>query len=199
MNWQIIVGIVFLIGGVGNIFEDISAFIFGSIVGLIFLYLGVKKKGTARTKKKISSPESKESRTLQDESYKVVGVSYYDGNIKKLAYINPDWNLSSAKLISEGKIGKKVFHHSYVNQPVKLVCEPQNVHDKNAVAVYFADELVGYISRDDNLHIRDILKNRKIIAISGFIGGGEYKIISENKEVFKSSTPHSITVRIQYM
>lgn len=44
MNWQIIVGIFFLIGGVGILSKDFIAFLFGIIIGAILLTFGVRRK-----------------------------------------------------------------------------------------------------------------------------------------------------------
>lgn len=196
MNWQLIVGVLCLIGGIGNILEDFFAFLFGVASGALFLYLGIKKKILV---KQSNSSEVHESRTLCQEDFKAVGISYYESNIQKLANVNPDWKLSTAQIVMDGKTDRKIYHYNYVNKPVKLIREPNNIHDENAIAVQIAGELVGYISREDNVYVRDILENREIIAISGFVGGGEYKIVSENKDVFKSSIGNNVTVRIRYV
>jgi hypothetical protein len=38
-----------------------------------------------------------------------------------------------------------------------LVAEPDNPHDPNAIAVHIDDQLVGYLSRDDNRRWLDVL------------------------------------------
>lgn len=195
MNWQIIVGVFFLIGGIGNITNDFSAFLFGIALGIGLLFWGAKKKGYIKPRK----TEPSEKRILTEETFHAVGVSYYENNIRKLANVNPDWKLSATKIISEGKAGKRIFLHHYVNKPVKLQEEPNNVHDKNAVAVIIAGELVGYISREDNVHVKDILQNREIISTSGFIGGGEYKVVSEDGETQKTESGFTVNIRIKYI
>ena len=172
MNWQIVVGVFFIIGGIGNLGKNFGAFVFGVIVGLAFLYYGLKKKGLI--KKPISQKES-DHRTLSEETFHAVGVYYYEDNIRKLACSNPDWKLTSSQIVKSGKSGKKIFRYNYVNKPVKLQMEPDNPHDENAISVFIAGELVGYISREENIHVKDILEHREIISLSGFIGGGEYK------------------------
>lgn len=191
MNWQIIVGIIFLIGGIGNITSNIGAFFFGTIVGAALLYWGIRKK---KGKSAINS-----SRELQTETFRVVGVNYHLDSIHKLACSNPDWKCTAPQIISKGKAGERIFRYNFINKPVKLIPEPDNEHDKNAVAVYIAGELVGYISRDDNRHVLDILNKGDIKYISGFIGGGEYKVIHENKEISKFEDNISIKVKIGHV
>lgn len=91
-----------------------------------------------------------------------------------------------------------VYKYQYINKPVKLVPEPSNKEDRNAVMVQIAGEKVGYISRYDNRHVKDILSHRTIIFISAFICGGPYKVISENGDIQKLEKSVSIRLRIRY-
>lgn len=193
MNWQIIVGVILLIGGIGNIVDNISAFILCTPIGLVLLYFGLRKNGIIKTVSKT------ESRTLKDETFYVAGVYYYEENIKKLANVNPDWKLSPKKVVEIGKSEKRIFHYNYVNRPVKLQPEPGNEHDKNAIAVFIAGELVGYISRTDNVRVKDILQNREVKSVSGFIGGGEYKIVGNDGTVSKDTSGIFVNIRIKYV
>lgn len=57
MNWQIIVGVFFLLGGIGNIEKDFSTFVIAAIIGIAFLFWGAKKsKGS---KKVEASPDQR--------------------------------------------------------------------------------------------------------------------------------------------
>ena len=196
MNWQIIVGIIFLIGGVGNLINDFGAFVFGVSVGLVFLYFGLKKKGLI---KKPTPQKESDCRTLVEETFHAVGVCYYEDNIRKLACSNPDWKLTSSQIVKRGKSGKRIFRYYYVNKPVKLQIEPDNPHDENAISVIIAGELVGYISREENVHVKDILDHREIISLSGFIGGGECKTVTDYGNEIKDEIGLTVNVRIKYI
>lgn len=196
MNWQIIVGTIFLIGGIGNLIDDFGAFVFGVSVGLVFLYFGLKKKGLI---KKPTPQKESDCRTLIEETFHAVGVCYYEDNIRKLACGNPDWKLTSSQIVKSGKSGKRIFRYYYVNKPVNLQIEPDNPHDENAISVIIAGELVGYISRDENVHVKDILEHREIKSLSGFIGGGEYKTITDSGKEIKDEIGFSVNVRIKYI
>lgn len=54
MNWQIIVGVLFLIGGIGNITNDFSVFITAISISLIFLLFGTRKKKRKALEKAIA-------------------------------------------------------------------------------------------------------------------------------------------------
>lgn len=196
MSWQIIVGAIFLIGGIANIFKDLSAFVFGIAVGLCLLYWGLKKKGYIKR----HVPQAQiPARTLKEENFCAAGVNYYEDNIQKLACSNPDWKLTASEIINRNKAGKPVFRYNYINKPVQLIPEPENEHDSNAIIVQIAGEKVGYISRSENIHVKDILRHSEIESISAFIGGGEYKTIQENGVVMKDKSSLNVNVRIKYI
>lgn len=192
MNWQIIVGVLFMLGGIGNITTSFGAFLFGVLIGVAFILWGLKKKGFLFKKGNFGKRE------LTEETFRAVGVHYYEKNIKKLASQNPKWAKSALDIVSTGEAGKYIYKYNYVNKPIKLVLE-NHPNDKNAVAVYAAGELVGYISRDDNVHVRNILKNRKVVDLYGFIGGGEYKVVYSADNIARDSMNFSVTIKIKYL
>lgn len=73
MNWQIIVGIIFLIGGIGNITSNIGAFFFGTIVGAALILWGLKAKS-------LSTKRSDE--LMQDKIDSGKDLSRYSASIK---------------------------------------------------------------------------------------------------------------------
>ena len=77
MNWQLIVGILLLIGGIGNIVSDLGVFLFGLVAGVTFILWGLKEKGFQFKKGAIGK------RQLTEETLRAVGVSYYEKNIQK--------------------------------------------------------------------------------------------------------------------
>ena len=46
--------------------------------------------------------------------------------------------------------GEAAWSSMSVGAPLKLVREPNNSHDSNAVAVYFHEEKLGYVPRGEN-------------------------------------------------
>lgn len=143
--------------------------------------------------------EIKQTRSYTEEVFTIVGIHYYEKNLKELRLANPDYRKSAKTLIKEGKVGRRIYHWNYIKKPVKLIPEPNNPHDKNAVAVYIAGELVGYISRDDNIHVKEILTKYNIKFISSAIKGGEFKIACSDETFTKSDFGITITVKIGYI
>lgn len=191
MNWMIIVGALLIIGGIGNIFINLGAFIFGVLAGGILLYFGIRKRS--------KSPDIKSGGNLFIDTFEVVGECYCSANIQKLANTNPNWKCTAAQLVAKGLADKRVYRCNYTNTPVVLQPEPNNEHDKNAVAVYIAGQKVGYISRNDNQKVKAILSKRNIKHISSFVGGGQYKIATSDGDLIHQESDISINVRIRYV
>jgi len=202
MIWFIIVGAIFITAGISRLFSDFLISIVVILIGLGLIFWGLRKKLLPKvfSSAKDNDPQHQSSSSpLITESFSLVGVNYYTENIEKLACKNPLWNTTVAAASAKDLVGKPIYRYNYVNKPVKLIPEPNNPNDKNAVAVYFAGELVGYISRDDNQRILDILNNRSIKYISGFIGGGDYKIITAEGKIIKETEHNSVRVKIGYV
>lgn len=149
--------------------------------------------------KLLGRQQAVKNHSLKTELFYLAGVNYYTTNIEKLACSNPAWKYTAAKAATEGLIGKPIYRYNYVNKPVKLIPEPKNLNDKNAVSVFFAGELVGYLKRDDNRHVLDILKTHDIKYISGFISGGDFKIFTTDGKTVKDSEHFNIRVKIAYV
>lgn len=195
MIWFIIVGALFVFGGFSQIFSNFSNGAVMIIVGAALIFWGLRNRLLPMIFDKI---KKKTEADLTIETFYLAGIVYYIDNIKKLAYCNPAWKYTVAKATSKGMLSKRIYRYYYANKPVKLVPEPNNPHDENAIAVYFAGKLVGYIKKEDNKHILDILKSRDVKYISGFIGGGDYKVVTTDGQFLKESDSLHICVRIAY-
>jgi len=66
------------------------------------------------------------------KSFKIAGLQYYEALF----------------IINKLKVGKKL----------KLKIEPNNIHDENAVEIYYKKHKLGYIPRSANYSIATILK-----------------------------------------
>lgn len=132
-------------------------------------------------------------RELKKEIFVVVGTNYQEENIKKIRTLNPEYR----KKEYDGFV--KIYKYNYMNKPVKLIPEPKNKHDKNAVQVFIAGELVGYISREDNVHVKDILNNHEVKYISSRVTGGDYRIVHPDGTDLAFSDSVKIKISIGYV
>lgn len=105
------------------------------------------------------------------EKFVVAGTYYHMAAIQRLAVANPEWRKSGKTLAAEGRAMEEIPHYLYKNSPVELVPEPKNPHDKNAIKVMIAGEHVGYISRDENVHVGSLLQSKRITGVTAEISG----------------------------
>ncbi len=75
-------------------------------------------------------------------NFTIAGFSYYDGAL--------------------------IFNQLKIGQEVKLVAEPANIFDKNAVAIYLDDNMLGYIPKAFNREVSKVL-NAGYSIFSGYI------------------------------
>lgn len=181
-------------------------------IGLLLLtgIVGTSEKESAAALDKfIEEKESTNGNTVQEstpskdathlqEVFEIPGAYYHRTSIAKVANPNPDWRKTYKSLIKAGKANQKIYRFERTTKTAELVEEPNNPHDKNAVMVMVDGEKVGYIGADENLHVKDILKNKTVKNISATITGGEYKTIISESDMIKDKAGPYVTVKIQY-
>lgn len=199
MNAQVEFLVTFFLGifGVhkfvkGKIGQGILYLCTGGLFGIGWLFDCIKS-GISALQLGTPSPSSK-----SEEIITVAGTSYYLKNIEKLATLNQDYMMSPKVIIKKGKAEKRIFEYYFANSPVELRPEPKNTHDKNAIAVYIAFELVGYISRDENIRIGKLLRSGSVENVTSFISGGRYKVISADGSVQEFENEILVKLYIHY-
>lgn len=201
MNWQIIVGIIIFLGGLANIATDFGAFAFGIILGALITYWGLIKKGYLKnplSKILPSKPTPNSNHTSHSETFQLAGVYYYNSNISRVAIPNPMWNYKKDQILAQGMEGSTIYRYKKTHKPATLRDEPNNPHDKNAVAVYMDNLLVGYIKKDDIARVKSIRRTRSVKSIIGCITGGEFKTVYEHSPIEKDMLSFSISITIEY-
>lgn len=141
----------------------------------------------------ITLSDNNQTRTFSKESFPVVGINYYTENLNKSRTANPEYRKRNLPM------AKRIYRYTYVDRPVKLIFEPQNPNDRNAIKVLIAGEHVGYIGRNENLHVGDILKHHEIKYIYASFKGGEYKMLVEDNEIIKAETSLKIDLHLGYI
>ncbi len=99
-----------------------------------------------------------------DFSFEIVGESYYQDALGSIA-------------------GPKTEDSKEVFCEAILVCEPDNPHDSNAIAVFISDKKVGHLSRIDALAYRKSMAKRfkdvPLVKVDAVIVGGWLRDDSE--------------------
>ncbi len=153
-----------------------------------------KKKAAAAPPQEVINTSGK----LTKEDFTVVGLQYHEDSIKKLGVANEDWRKSAKTIIAEEKVMQKIYHYTYINKPVKIVSDTGEIYRKGALMVFIAGEHVGYISDEDESHVKAILSQTSVKYITASIRGGEYKVVSLNGDAVKEEDRIRISVRIAY-
>lgn len=135
------------------------------------------------------------------ERIHVRGVENYQDAFYELVTENPDFEKSKRELIEDDQVGERVYKYEITDCDVDLRPEPDNSYDPNAIAAYFDGLLIGYVPRGSTTHVRNLLQ-RRIVSITGEVGGGPYKIVDEvDDDVFEmeqDATKLWATVSIRY-
>ena len=114
--------------------------------------------------------QERERNSIYHEIIKGKGATYYQKNLSAvfLSLQDEDWEPYGGYTKSEVRkeireIGGEEYKYMpvYTND-VKLVCEPTNSHDPNAVQIFVCDKLVGYIPK------------RLAIKISAWVGSPDF-------------------------
>lgn len=115
--------------------------------------------------------------------FKVKGIShYYDEFFKKFAQENEDFKLTNKELKEDFQDGDKVYKYEYTFSEVKLVPEPDNKYDPNAVRVEVDGCLIGYIDKVKTGRVKELLADPNFRRVELEIGGGDYKYIYEDED-----------------
>lgn len=89
----------------------------------------------------------------------------------------------STKLITTNIAGLQYYHgienlsNFKINDKVQLIREPENIHDKYAIAVYWNNLKIGFIPRNNNKVLANLMDNSKFLH-------SEIKYINHNESVW---------------
>lgn len=135
--------------------------------------------------------------------FKVKGASF-EGRYYKLLDIYwklsnkvmpREWyrGLSNEEIASSSRSdGKRCHQLNFAQQKtpeVKIIPEPNNPYDKNALAVYVMDTMVGYVPRDETDAVRSWTSD--YYALEAEILGGQFKYWNDEKQVLATDiSPH---------
>ena len=67
--------------------------------------------------------------------------------------------------------GRKADEEIRFETTARLVPEPDNPHDPNAIAVHVDGRLVGYLGRDENRRWLDVIPQDAVVACEAMIAG----------------------------
>lgn len=116
------------------------------------------------------------------ETFHVAGTSYREDAILSLAEENDDYNLSKKELIDDGMEDERIYKYYFPAMQSKLVPEPDNPHDPNAIKVLVNGVHIGYVKAGSCSHVKNLLASGKVSSYGVDIVGGPYKRVYEDDD-----------------
>lgn len=105
-------------------------------------------------------------------TFSVAGCNYYREQITLLGKERREWKKSDSELLASGK--DSVFRYSFPFD-AELIPEPDNIYDKNAIAVVVEGQKIGHVPAALCEQVKPLIKKAK--GVSCRISGGDYKRI----------------------
>lgn len=142
-----------------------------------------------------NNPEEREQEKgngYQVNPYRVAGTSFRSDAIASLGEENDDYGASKRYLIDEDMIDKEIYQLQFHPEKVELVPEPDNKYDPNAIKVIVDGVHVGYIKKGSCAHVKKLLDEDRILNITCKIGGGKFKIITEDYDPEKEKDVYTL-------
>ncbi|WP_423363406.1 HIRAN domain-containing protein [Mycoplasma sp. P36-A1] len=146
---------------------------------------------------------------IENEIY-IYSWDYMQTNIKKMLdhyskIVDKEtiyYGKTDEELVNDFEVGQKIFQLPITKDiQTRLIKEPQNKHDRNAVKVVCVLDgktyHIGYIPSEINKSI--LSKMNKIDNIILYIFGGKFKMIESNKAIHEYLNDHySVRIKINY-
>lgn len=136
---------------------------------------------------------------LKTESHKVTGTSFRQREIEALGKPNLEYDLTAKEISEIYEPGNKIYEYDF-NVTGKLVPEPTNPHDPNAIRVEANGVHIGYIKAGSTAHIHKLINSGSITGTRVEIYGGRYKRLEETDagryRLYKDSTPYGAKVTL---
>lgn len=141
-----------------------------------------------------------------EKTYRVAGTSFREEAIESLGIENSDYDMTKKELVDDDRVDERIWEFEFFPSDVQLVPEPDNPYDPNAIKVVVDGVHVGYIKAGSCNHVLKLIQEDRIAKINCEIGGGRYKVLTEeyddekDKDVFtidrdKTNYFVSLTIR----
>lgn len=127
-----------------------------------------------------------------EKTYRVAGTSFHVDNIINIATENVDYDYSKKELIENDLTDERIWQYEFFPSDVKLIPEPDNPEDPNAIKVIVDGEHIGYIKAGSCKHLLKMIKENRILDISCEIGGGPFKIVREEYDEDKEKDVYTL-------
>lgn len=126
------------------------------------------------------------------------GADNYKESYEKLMIKNPLYDASIDLIMRENRTEKPIPEGYFVQHPVKLVPEPKNEHDSNAIKIMIDNKHVGYVPAELCTEVKNIMKKYKPIGLKAWVTYGNYITVLKDGTVMKDADFPSTRIWIYY-
>ena len=148
--------------------------------------------------------------TLQTYYFRVAGTHYHQVELAGMVKQENEFITTDEKW--DGYTNKEIKEHTYDYQEetrfyefpilelfeeVKLIPEPTNEYDKNAIKVVIKDILIGYVPSDEAEAVKKVMG--KMSGLNASIVGGRYKYYDVVDEtIVTNQSDYNVNININY-
>lgn len=126
-----------------------------------------------------------------DYFFNVAGINHHYFELEDMGKRIKKYDLPDNELIKLDKF--RQFEYYFPIDDVQLIPEPDNLFDKNAIAVYINNVKIGYVPAV----ITDVIARYMVLphTVTASIRGGRYKELTLDG-IIKGTLPYSCTINI---
>ena len=167
--------------------------ILGVLAGIAAIIYGRKYNKEKKTEKEIAV----ESLNADIEEFKVAGFDYRQEELEQLfETLNEEYALPQKRFAEE--VIDRVYQFETEWKDAKIIREPENEYDPNAIAVYVDDVKIGYIQKKDQARFNKLNPASAEVELYG----GQYKEpvfddYGEFEKIETGQTPYKATLYIR--
>ena len=137
--------------------------------------------------------DAKKSESRRSLHFAVAGLYRRMEAFYAVAQRHRDFGLSDADFIAKHDNGRGVYEYRLKrSSEVSLLPEPENQHDRNAIAVYIDGKQLGYVPAELTADVRQIMS--RDYAVRAYVSGGARKRVVDGR-VFTDS--YDLTLNVE--
>lgn len=111
--------------------------------------------------------------------FKIAGVQHYKKDLIEILDANDDYLMKKSEILGNYDEDDVIYEYDIYDGPAELVPEPENEHDRNAIAVMAEGVKIGYVPAELCDEVRDLIDTDHSYDVA--IMGGPYKeVVSDD-------------------
>lgn len=130
--------------------------------------------------------------------FKLSGVQYCKNDLVDILDVNEDFLMKKSEILENYDEDDVIYEYDIFDGSAKLVPEPENEHDSNAIAVVAEGIKIGYVPAELCSEVRDLIDDEYSYDVA-IMGGPYKKVVSDdsgNLQIEKGSLNFTATLSI---